>query len=118
MIETLIAALIVVESSGNDFVVGDSGKAVGCLQIHACVIADVNRVYGTTYQWPESCYSRETSKEICRMYLKHYCTAKRIGRTPTMEDMSRAWNGGPNGWKKKATEKYWKKVSVEIRRRI
>jgi hypothetical protein len=28
-----------------------------------------------------------------------------------MEDAARIWNGGPNGWKKKATDSYWQKVA-------
>ena len=29
----------------------------------------------------------------------------------TDEVIARNWNGGPNGYKKKSTEKYWEKVN-------
>jgi hypothetical protein len=47
--KALILALAMVESSFNPSAVGDNGDAVGLLQIHECVIQDVNRVYGTSY---------------------------------------------------------------------
>ena len=107
--EILIATLIMVESGGNDFAVGDEGDAIGCLQIHKGVIADVNRVYGLTYRWPESAYSRENSVCICRLYLKHYAPAG-----ATDEQLARIWNGGPKGYKKRATLGYWRKVEVRL----
>ena len=108
--EMLLMVLIAVESNGNDFAKGDNGDAIGCLQIHKEVITDVNRIYGTTYRWPESCYIRETSKEICRMYLKHYAPQKSGAQI-----LSRIWNGGPRGHKKQATLKYWERVKKEIK---
>ena len=45
----LLSSIITVESNGKVDAVGDGGKAIGILQIHACVIVDVNRVHGTSY---------------------------------------------------------------------
>ena len=42
--------------------------------------------------------------------MKRYATEKRLGRPVTQEDIARIHNGGPNGYKKKSTEKYWQKV--------
>lgn len=106
--EVLITALILVESGGNDFARGDNGDAIGCLQIHKEVVDDVNRIYGTTYQWPESCYDRVSSVRICRLYLQHYAPKRATEKT-----ISRIWNGGPKGHKKEATLKYWKRVKIE-----
>ena len=111
--EKLLGALIQVESSGNDKAIGDSGKAVGCLQIRKEVIKDVNRVYGTSYKMSDRT-NRAKSKEICKKYISIYATTKRLGRNVTNEDMARIWNGGPNGYKKNATKKYWDKVANEI----
>ena len=108
--EMLLTALIAVESGGNDLARGDSGDAIGCLQIHKEVIDDVNRIYGTTYEWPQSCYNRETSKEICRLYLKHYAPKRATARM-----ISRIWNGGPKGHKKQSTLKYWKRVKMVMK---
>ena len=32
---------------------------------------------------------------------------KETGKKPTDEVLARIWNGGPRGWKKKSTRKYW-----------
>jgi soluble lytic murein transglycosylase-like protein len=45
-IMTLILALIAVESSGNDNAIGDGGLAYGCLQLHACYVADAAEYAG------------------------------------------------------------------------
>lgn len=53
--------------------------------------------------------------------MQRYATVKRLGRVPTVEDIARIHNGGPNGYKKTATtpaqklklknlDKYWAKV--------
>lgn len=113
--EILLTALIAVESGGNDLAKGDSGDAIGCLQIHKEVIGDVNRIYGTTYRWPESCYSRETSKKICKLYLKHYAPKRARAKM-----LCALWNAGPRGPLKLKTNKriqeYVKRVKRELER--
>ena len=42
--------------------------------------------------------------------MKRYATEHRLGRKVTQEDIARIHNGGPNGYKKESTEKYWSKV--------
>ena len=50
-------------------------------------------------------------------WLKIYATERRLG-VVTLEKMARMHNGGPNGHKKEATEKYWAKVwEVIVRKR-
>ena len=115
-----LAALIAVESSGNDNAVGDGGASHGPLQIGAAVVEDVNRFRKARkqgqFKFPDDCYDREKAKTICRTYKKIYCTERRLGRKPTFEDAARMWNGGPTGHRKKATEKYWAKVERELDR--
>lgn len=115
----LICALIQVESSGNDYEIGDKklkDKAYGCLQIREKCVADVNKAFGTSYR-PEDCLgNRELSVWICEKYIGLYATEKRLGRNPTDKDRARIWNGGPDGWKKKSTKKYWEKVKKELAR--
>lgn len=108
---TLIAALIAVESGGNDLAIGDGGRAVGALQIHAAVVRDVNRIAGTHYTHG-SMTNRAAAVEVCRIYLAHWATEARLGHAPTDEDRARIWNGGPNGYAKESTKRYWKKVSI------
>ena len=111
LITLLIPLLIQVESGGRADAVGDGGKAVGVLQIHECVIQDVNRVYQTKYT-PADRLNKAKSMSICRLYLKYYGTRYQLktGKKATLEVLSRCWNGGPDGWKKQSTVKYWNKV--------
>lgn len=109
-LDRLIPALEQVESAGNPAAVGDKGRALGILQIWDVVIADVNRAKGTTYTHRDA-LDPVKARAICRAYLSIYCTPRRLGRQPTMEDAARIWNGGPNGHRKAATVKYWQKVA-------
>jgi hypothetical protein len=109
----LLLALIAVESNGNDAAVGDQGRAVGCLQIHARVVEDVNRVYGTQFRLSHR-WDREQSLRICELYLAHY--AARVPGPVTWETYARIWNGGPSGHQKEATAAYWAKVQAELNR--
>jgi hypothetical protein len=112
--DSFINALISVESSGDDKAVGDKGKAKGCLQIWEVVVIDVNRKFNTNYKHDDA-FDRKKAIDICRKYLSIYATEARLGRKPTLEDYARIWNGGPNGFKKSATEKYWLKVQKALR---
>jgi hypothetical protein len=112
-IDRLLPALAQVESNGNPRAVGDNGKALGELQIWSVVVQDVNRVHGTRYSHRDA-FEPILARDICRRYLAIYCTPKRLGRAPTMEDAARIWNGGPNGHRKTATIKYWHKVAAVL----
>lgn len=109
----LINAIIRVESNGDTNAVGDSGRSVGCMQISKAVVDDVNRFSSKTYTYNDR-YNRAKSIEIFKIYINHYATTKRLGHTPTLEDIARIWNGGPNGFKKTATKSYWIKVKNEL----
>ena len=113
-LDRLIPALEQVESKGDPKAVGDAGASWGILQIQKVVIIDVNRAKGTSYTH-EDAFDPEKARAICRAYLSIYCTERRLGRKPTMEDAARIWNGGPNGFKKAATIGYWAKVQRELR---
>ncbi len=109
----LVMALIAVESSGIDDQVGDDGRAFGCLQIHAIYIEDANQHVGGSWTH-EDAFNRVESVSIFKAYMSRYATPERIGRKVTAEDIARIHNGGPNGWKKESTEKYWLKVEAEL----
>jgi hypothetical protein len=113
----LILSLISVESSGNDHAIGDGGKAFGCLQIHECVIIDVNE-YNKWKGRParythEDAFDREKAIEICKTYIERY-----IGLDAPYEDMARLWNSGPAFKRKKhLTDAYWGKVQKVLTKR-
>lgn len=110
---TLILALIAVESNGNDRAIGDDGLAYGALQIHACYVADANEFANESWTH-EDAYDRDKAIQIFLAYMDRYATEKRLGRIVTIEDIARIHNGGPNGYKKDATLKYWHKVKAEL----
>lgn len=109
----LIAALITVESGGNDNIIGDHhlpNKAYGCLQIRKPCIDDVNLRFGTSHKPQDMLGNRPLSIWTFERYMEIYATQKAIGRIPTPEDKARIWNAGPGGWKTSAADGYWAKV--------
>lgn len=120
--DTLIDALIAVESRGNAAAVGDNGRAFGILQIHAVMVADANRIARTSYTHREM-FDPAKGRAVAEIILGHY--ARHIERTTgvpaTNEQLARVWNGGGSAWKPQAAAKeanlqrYWRKVSKEIK---
>jgi hypothetical protein len=112
---TLILAIIAVESGGDNHAIGDNGKAYGCLQIWSAYVEDANQFAGTSYTHADA-FDRKKSIAMFTAYMSRYATEKRIGHTPTAEDIARIHNGGPNGYRKVATDVYWAKVKAELYR--
>ena len=100
----LIIALRGVESSNG-------ATSANQLQIRDICIQDVNRIYGTAYTIKDA-YDYRRSHEIAELYLTYWGDVyrKKTGRPPDYEAFARIWNGGPDGWKKRSTLNYWKKV--------
>lgn len=110
MTSALLAAMIAVESGGDCRAIGDGGRSIGILQISKAVVEDVNRLYKTHYVWPNDCFDRRKSVEICVAYLTHY------GRgSKSLEKHARIWVGGPRGHRMPATRDYWHKVKAQIK---
>lgn len=111
MLETLISILLPilaqVESNNNPNAIGDNSRAVGCLQIHAIMVRDVNRISGKAYTLQDR-RSKAKSYEMATIYLKHY------GK-PNAEYLCRLWVAGPDGNTQPATRKYWQKCQKVIK---
>ena len=58
----------------------------------------------------EDVIDREYAEKVIYAFWDRYATEKRLGRPVTDEDRARMHNGGPNGYKKTKTIKYWDKV--------
>ena len=114
MTSLLLAALIAVESGGDARAIGDGGRALGVLQIHAGVVQDVNRIAGRSWTHADA-HRPEIAVQMAEIYLRHYVTPARLGRAPTTQDYARVWNGGPNGHRKTATLPYWRKVRRHLK---
>ena len=111
----VLAAIRIVESNDDPDAVGDGGDSIGCYQIQKCYWLDAKEFsdLGGTYL---DCYNRGYADRTVRCYMDRYATERRLGREVTQEDIARIHNGGPNGYKKKATLKYWEKVKKELNR--
>lgn len=139
ILELLIPVLLQVESGGDVNAIGDSGKAVGCLQIHEIMVDDVNRIakmngfichhtdeyIHSEYSYDDR-YLKYASTQMCEYYLNYYydkyvewyykrSIEQRKHKTSPLnvyEVCARLWNGGYEGLKKnpKPTDKYWNKV--------
>jgi hypothetical protein len=120
LIEICLPAIIQIESAGTDAALGDYDgpfpRAYGALQVHQCVLDDVERIYGIRYTL-EDMLIREKAIEVFKLYIKYYAHPKRFpDEAVTAERICRIWNGGPMGWRKTSTEVYWKKCEKEIAR--
>tara|TARA_R100000152_G_C6770483_1_gene196677 strand:- start:91 stop:612 length:522 start_codon:yes stop_codon:yes gene_type:complete len=106
----LIYALIVVESNGDREAVGDGGRAYGVLQIHNSYFLD-SGIKGKH----KDCFDEDFSIKVFDAYMKRYAKdAWTDLKSFDAEKVARIHNGGPRGYKKKATEKYWAKVKKVI----
>ena len=110
-IPNLVEAIIYVESRGDVNAHNISENAVGCLQIRPILVREVNRllakndilkVYTLNDRW-----SKVKSIEMFNVIKEHTTN-------PTNEKLARNWNGGPNGYKKPSTLKYWYKVKQHL----
>jgi hypothetical protein len=114
--DQFITALIQVESRGNDSAYGDThikgGEAVGALQIRPIMVREVNRIlklkrsklrYKLQDRW-----DRDKSIEMFQIWKEFH------HQDDDFEKIARNWNGGPKGYKKSRTEKYWLKVEKEL----
>ena len=110
-LDTLVSAIMFIESSYNDSAYRADEDAVGCLQIRKCMVNDVNRILKRqksdlkfTYS---SRWSRDSSIQMFEIYCKHY-------NLTTNEEIARCWNGGPKVINNPATVGYWNKVKDKI----
>lgn len=117
----LLNAICNVESNGNASAVGDNGKAVGAYQIHKKYVTDVNRIckikgFKIRFTFADR-YNSHKSRIMTAIYLDFYGKVyeKKQGKIATAEILAKIHNGGPNGWKKQATEKYWRKVEKRLK---
>jgi hypothetical protein len=114
--DQFINAIIQVESRGNDSAIGDrhikGGEAIGALQIRPIMVKEVNRIlklkkskirFKMSDRW-----DRDKSIEMFRIWKEFHHD------DDDFETIARNWNGGPNGYKKSRTERYWAKVEQEL----
>lgn len=116
--DDFIESMIWVESRGNDSIIGDNGKAVGCLQIHPIMVREVNRVLrknkaNNRYKLDDR-YNRKKSIEMFEIMAEQTECCDDLSFFEFCEVVARKWNGGGRGHKKKSTLNYWRRVENKL----
>jgi len=113
----LVEALIQVESSGKENCVGDKHlivPSIGVLQIRPIMVREVNRILkrlGDNKRYTnKDRYSRVKSIEMFNVWKDFH------HKDHSDEVISRCWNGGPKGYKRKKTLHYWDKVQKALKK--
>ena len=105
--DNLIDAVIHVESRGNINAHNVGEDAVGVLQIRPIMVQEVNRVLGVDKYTLMDRWNKQKSIEMFNVIRQNT-------PNPTNEKIARNWNGGPNGYNKNSTLKYWQKVKKQL----
>lgn len=101
--DSLIDAIIYVESRGDTLAYNALEDAAGCLQIRPIMVREVNRLLKVDSYKLVDRWSRAKSIEMFNVIRSHT-------KNPTNEKLARNWNGGWNGHKKQSTQGYWERV--------
>ena len=119
MKDILYSSIVWVESKGNANAKSRDGS-VGVIQIKPVMVNEINRIckiqgLDKKFTLADRRNPRK-SAEMFWIYQEFYNPDINLDSLST-EDMAvlaRKWNGGPNGHLKKATRRYWKKVSKRL----
>lgn len=104
--EMVINKIIQIESEGNPNAVGDSGSAIGLLQIRPIMVKEVNRLLGEQRYTLEDRWCPKKSVEIFKDY-------QNIVNPEWDEELAaKRWNGGIRGGRNPKTIKYYKKYQA------
>lgn len=107
-IDTLLMAVMSVESNFDSMAYNSKENAAGVLQIRPIMVREVNRLLGEDKYTLKDRWSKEKSIEMFNVIRSHTKNA-------TDQKIARNWNGGWNGHKKKSTLKYWQKVKKQFK---
>lgn len=99
------------DMTAQDIMIIPRGKAGerGPFQLTRQYVEDVSRIFKEDIPFYEA-DDIAACRGMMMIYWDHYATPERIGHEPTMEDLARIHNGGPDGYKKESTKEYWYKV--------
>ena len=110
-IDTLLNAVMAVESNFDSMAYNEKENAAGVLQIRPIMVREVNRLLGQDKYTLKDRWSKAKSIEMFNVIRSHT-------KNPTDEMIARNWNGGWNGHKKQSTLKYWNKVKKYTQKNI
>ena len=114
--EHLVSALIFVESRGNDSAIGDrhlvGSEAVGALQIRPIMVREVNRIL--RIQKSDIRFTLKDRFDRAKTIEMFYIWKNYHHKDSDMQTIARNWNGGPKGYKRNSSLKYWNKVEKQL----
>lgn len=119
MKNVLYSSIVWVESKGNANAKSRDGS-VGIIQIKPVMVKEVNRIcqiQGLRKRFTLADRKNpRKSEEMFWIFQEFYNPDLNLDSLSEkdMAVLARKWNGGPNGHKKRATKKYWKKVSKRV----
>ncbi len=95
-VKNIIDTLVKVESDGNQFAIGDNGKAVGCLQIWEIMVKECNRILGRNEFTLKDRYSVKRSKYMATVFLSRQISRykSKYGKYPDELTLASSWNTG------------------------
>jgi len=102
-IDTLLNAVMAVESNFDTMAYNAKENAAGVLQIRPIMVREVNRLLGEDKYTLKDRWSKAKSIEMFNVIRSHLKGA-------TDEEIARTWNGGYNGKNIPETLQYWIKV--------
>jgi soluble lytic murein transglycosylase-like protein len=102
-IDTLLNAVMAVESNFDTMAYNSKENAVGVLQIRPIMVREVNRLLGENKYTLKDRWNKAKSIEMFNVIRSHLKGA-------SDEEIARTWNGGYNGKNIPQTMQYWIKV--------
>jgi len=119
MKDVLYSSIVWVESKGNANAKSRDGS-VGIIQIKPVMVKEVNRIckikgLDKKFTLADRKNPRKSS-EMFWIYQEFYNPDINWDTLSQkdLEVLARKWNGGPSGDRKRATRKYWRKVSKQV----
>lgn len=111
-LDELIEAIAWVETRNNPDEFNPKENAIGYLQIRPIRVDEINRLLaleGSTKRYThEQAWDKECSIEMFKEDV-------RLNNLKSPEKIARNWNGGPRGYKKSSTLKYWNLVKSKLK---
>ena len=105
--ENLFKAVCQVESSGNQFAIGDNGKSYGISQIQQSRLDDYFNRTGIRYTLQDM-FDVQKSRQIFMFYAQLHGPYQ-------AEALCREWNSGPRWRQIKATKVYYRKIQAHLK---
>jgi soluble lytic murein transglycosylase-like protein len=93
-----ILAIVAQESAGKENAVGDSGLAIGLMQLHDIAVSQVNQSFATRFDYPGDLYDGHLNIQAGAAYLR-YC----FNQMGDWDNATRAYNAGPYAAKQNAS---------------